>query len=300
MPAQHPRVAGTIERMMTMASQFKIDLYVDNVRVYTRRCTRKYAFALVNVARPNTIWSCSSSGKFAKSMLGSHDDWQPRIMSVSWIEENRGRIDLESENLPQGAVITKADEKTFLSTDFPAPAPVAPKKPAPLSFDESRRLHRLADCRAIETRKMISLRDFRYAEHMSEETNAFTTLIYVLGKQAGQARNDGHGGMTFVHWDDRAAGARVEESLSAEVAACLGAHAGEVGFRIDNLIDSMVEDEIDRKKQARAIAQAVKSGMVPVLVSADGMRSIYSVSKANAEAFIAKQRSLDRHSIALG
>jgi len=45
----------------------------------------------------------------------------------------------------------------------------------------------------------ITLKKLKIAEHMSEETTAFTADIFVDGKEAGYAKNDGHGGSTYYH-----------------------------------------------------------------------------------------------------
>jgi hypothetical protein len=47
---------------------------------------------------------------------------------------------------------------------------------------------------------MITLKNVKFSEHMSEETNAFTCDVYFNGKKTGYAKNDGHGGCTFTHF----------------------------------------------------------------------------------------------------
>jgi len=44
----------------------------------------------------------------------------------------------------------------------------------------------------------VELKNVKFSEHMSEETNAFTADVYVDGKKCGYAKNDGHGGCTNV------------------------------------------------------------------------------------------------------
>ncbi len=44
----------------------------------------------------------------------------------------------------------------------------------------------------------IELRKVQYAEFASEETNCFSADVYIDGKKAGTAHNDGHGGETFI------------------------------------------------------------------------------------------------------
>ena len=42
----------------------------------------------------------------------------------------------------------------------------------------------------------IELKNIKFYERMSEETNAFTADLYVNGKKVGYAKNEGHGGCT--------------------------------------------------------------------------------------------------------
>lgn len=44
----------------------------------------------------------------------------------------------------------------------------------------------------------IELKNVKFSEHLSEETNAFTANLYVNGKKCGYVRNDGCGGDTMV------------------------------------------------------------------------------------------------------
>ena len=44
----------------------------------------------------------------------------------------------------------------------------------------------------------IELRNVKYAAFASQETACFEAAVYIDGKREGSARNDGHGGMTFV------------------------------------------------------------------------------------------------------
>jgi len=37
----------------------------------------------------------------------------------------------------------------------------------------------------------VELKNVKFSEHMSEETNAFTADVYVDGKKCGYAKNDG-------------------------------------------------------------------------------------------------------------
>tara|TARA_R110000824_G_scaffold28928_8_gene96889 strand:- start:1843 stop:2382 length:540 start_codon:yes stop_codon:yes gene_type:complete len=47
----------------------------------------------------------------------------------------------------------------------------------------------------------ITLKSIKHARFLSEETNAFAANVYIKGKKAGYAKNDGRGGCTHV-WKD--------------------------------------------------------------------------------------------------
>jgi hypothetical protein len=103
----------------------------------------------------------------------------------------------------------------------------------------------------------IELKKLKIAEHMSEETTAFTADIYVNGKQAGYAKNDGHGGCTFYHSYE---GKR--SLIEAAEKHCLGLPAQKfdmgggrdpfvMKMNLENFIDQLVEDELKKKDQKR-------------------------------------------------
>lgn len=50
----------------------------------------------------------------------------------------------------------------------------------------------------MEKEMVIELKGVKFFERMSEETNAFVADVYVNGKKCGYAKNDGHGGNTYV------------------------------------------------------------------------------------------------------
>lgn len=60
----------------------------------------------------------------------------------------------------------------------------------------------------------VELRAIKVYDRLSEETTAFTAVIYADGKRVGDAKNDGHGGSTWVRLDrpasDRAVLAEME------------------------------------------------------------------------------------------
>lgn len=45
----------------------------------------------------------------------------------------------------------------------------------------------------------IELKNIKFSEALSEETNAFVADVYVNEQKVAYAKNDGHGGCTFYH-----------------------------------------------------------------------------------------------------
>ena len=110
----------------------------------------------------------------------------------------------------------------------------------------------------------IELKKLKIAEHMSEETTAFTADIYVDGVNAGYAKNDGHGGCTGYHPNP---GKRSLIESAEQFCLTLppikypeiqGMKAFEVDMNLENLIDKMVEDELKRKDQKKLEKQLQK------------------------------------------
>lgn len=62
----------------------------------------------------------------------------------------------------------------------------------------------------------LTLRNVKIAAHLSEETTAFTATVFIDGKKAGLARNDGHGGANFVDWTDYSLAAEYKAWLEKE------------------------------------------------------------------------------------
>ena len=48
----------------------------------------------------------------------------------------------------------------------------------------------------------IELKNIKFSEALSEETNAFTANLYINGKKVGYCKNQGHGGCTDYHADE--------------------------------------------------------------------------------------------------
>lgn len=103
----------------------------------------------------------------------------------------------------------------------------------------------------------VELKNVKFSEHLSEETNAFTADIYVDGKKAGYCRNDGWGGSTDV----RAFGEpslfaiikKCEEYLSTQPEINIGTEADPfmVKSNLENVVDQLFEKWLTNKENKR-------------------------------------------------
>lgn len=101
----------------------------------------------------------------------------------------------------------------------------------------------------------IELRKLKIAEHMSEETTAFTADIFIDGVNAGYAKNSGQGGCTDYHCNPDQK-SRDLINKAEEFCLALPDQKFEMGggrspfvmkMNLENFIDELVNDELKRK-----------------------------------------------------
>lgn len=104
----------------------------------------------------------------------------------------------------------------------------------------------------------IELKNIKRAEFASEETHCFEATIYIDGKKAGTARNDGHGGPTWIQPHE------LHERISAYAKTqppikCSwgGKDYGTVECTADYLIDTLVEDWLMAKDLRRLLSTKI-------------------------------------------
>ena len=102
----------------------------------------------------------------------------------------------------------------------------------------------------------ITLKRFQHYPRMSEETNAFNSDILYEGVTVGTAENDGHGGCTFVHLNDkgRSIPALVEASKLPE------GNPESLTDIVDNIVEKTIHAkwvEKQRKKFQKELATTV-------------------------------------------
>ena len=123
----------------------------------------------------------------------------------------------------------------------------------------------------------IELRNIKIYERLSEETTCFTADIFIDGKKAGTAENRGNGGCTdYDHYENTKQLMRDAESylqtLPPLVYELPNIKKFELPCNLENLIDKMVDEEINRKYEKKKQADMLK-GIVY------GDENCYSVTK---------------------
>lgn len=107
----------------------------------------------------------------------------------------------------------------------------------------------------------IELKRFTTNARLSQETTAFAADVWVDGKKAGHAENDGHGGNTNVHLhllapEQRAA---VEAHCKALVPAEYASFTSGTEWAVDQLVEAEVQKREDAKF-AKRVAKADQQG----------------------------------------
>lgn len=117
----------------------------------------------------------------------------------------------------------------------------------------------------------IELKNVKFYERMSEETNAFTADIFVNGKNVGYAKNDGCGGCTNYQHNS----AKDREIIDAAEKYCLTLPPINYGtFKVDmnleNKIDQLFEEWLKSKDEAKSQKKLQKDMLDGLCVKING------------------------------
>lgn len=103
----------------------------------------------------------------------------------------------------------------------------------------------------------ITLRNLRVADHLSQETIAFTAEVWVDGEKVGTARNDGHGGCNFYegqpyqYWKD------MSEWLGANMPPMKSQYFPDgLKYDMDLLIGDLIEAERIKHELAKKMRRS--------------------------------------------
>lgn len=99
----------------------------------------------------------------------------------------------------------------------------------------------------------IELKRFTTNARLSQETTAFTADVWVDGKKAGHAENDGHGGATMVDLDRS-----IRDAVEAHGKTLVPTEFKRFTSGAEWIVDQLVEAEL-QKKSDKAFAKKIAS-----------------------------------------
>jgi hypothetical protein len=97
----------------------------------------------------------------------------------------------------------------------------------------------------------IQLKNIKFFEAMSEETNAFVADVYVNNVKVAYAKNDGHGGCTFYHAYEGKQELVKEAEKFCEALPPIKSYSMELPMNLEFKIDLLLEDWLKSKDQAK-------------------------------------------------
>lgn len=110
----------------------------------------------------------------------------------------------------------------------------------------------------------IELKNIKINHSFSEETLCYTGVVYINGKKAGFVKNDGHGGCSHVHADDRELVSQADKYFADQPAKDVryGDRDEDVlkDFKetLDSYLDNLAYDHSNAKEAAKVAKKEAK------------------------------------------
>lgn len=123
----------------------------------------------------------------------------------------------------------------------------------------------------------ITLKNLKHMASLSQETHAFTATIYVDGKAAFQAMNNGHGGENSYNTIKGYKGPSTKE-VDEWLKNNTDAHEIE-GMIIQNSLEIVIGDLINEKISDKELKKLLKNNLL-VISKEDGEDALYSYKGA--------------------
>jgi hypothetical protein len=143
----------------------------------------------------------------------------------------------------------------------------------------------------------VELKKLALYPRLSEETTAFNADLWVDGKKVGYAKNDGHGGATFVNWTVLPARRdEIEAALKPRVPAEYTFTTG-VEWAIDEIVDAKRTEKEIAKNDASFRRHCAKNGTAAArfdVPSTFGRETIV-IEYAKGDEAAAKSQMLKKH-----
>ena len=99
----------------------------------------------------------------------------------------------------------------------------------------------------------IELRRISHNQRLSQETNAYAADVYIDGKKAGTARNDGHGGSDFI--EPRELQTKLDEY--GKTLHPVEAYGMSLTQNAETLLGDLLEKHLSEKEYRRRIGRGV-------------------------------------------
>jgi len=113
----------------------------------------------------------------------------------------------------------------------------------------------------------IELKNIKFSESLSEETNAFTADLFINGKKTGYCKNSGQGGCTDYSWynsNDKTIIADAEIYCKSLPKIKYG--ESEFDSNLESVIDQLFEDWLKQKEQAKLQKKMNKLMVTAILI----------------------------------
>lgn len=146
----------------------------------------------------------------------------------------------------------------------------------------------------------ITLKNLKVIKCMSEETTCFQATVYVDGKKAGTAQNDGHGGCTYCHLDPKFR--HIEEQKFTISCYCDGHEndciicngTGTFVGSLDEYLDHVVDASLKEKERNDFKKKLVKKGLNYMIVSEGQFIGIKAKDETEVHVYMAKRHPLKK------
>ena len=135
---------------------------------------------------------------------------------------------------------------------------------------------------------IITLKRFQHYSRMSQETTAFNADIVCQGVTVGTAENDGHGGCTFVHLNDK--GRAIPEIVQANsIPEFSDGKFNEDSLvnLVDNLVDKAINDKWLEKQRKRVEKQLATTVLFNQKGDKDGSFRTYKLAGKSPDEIVA-------------
>lgn len=111
----------------------------------------------------------------------------------------------------------------------------------------------------------IELKKIQFSERMSEETNCFIADLYINGKNAGEAKNEGCGGPTSYYSNSRE-GQKLIEEAEEYCKSLPKVKYGDMEWdqSLEGIIDELLENYLKLKEEKKRLKSMEKSILIGI------------------------------------